>query len=89
MIDNIKKDKPPITKRLYAEPRGQYVYVDGQKIFRFEFPSDSTVIQNYDVICYLKNEIWKAMEDQRKKEEAKQKAQAPKEEEKKEVTPKP
>jgi len=67
-----------------SQTRGQYDIVDDDKnIYSFTFPLKSTVGTNYDVLSFLRDELWKAMEEQRKKEE-KVEEKAPQEEKKEE-----
>jgi len=80
-----KKEEPPKVpgKRVFAESLGRYTIVDGQKVYQFVFNGDSTLPENYGILSFLRDEIWRVMEDQRKAEAA---AKAkPKEEPKKEV----
>jgi len=56
---------PPKGKRIISEARGKYVVVDESKIYEFEFPSTSSLAQNYDVVSLLKDEIWNAMQKQK------------------------
>ena len=65
----INKEMPQ--KRIFAEARGKYSLVDGPKMFSFEFPAASNLAENYAAISFLRDEIWKAMEEQKKAEEEK------------------
>lgn len=69
MTINVQEDKTP-AKQIFAEGKGKYTVVDGNKIFEFYFPIQSTLAINYDVLSFLKDEIFKAMEDQQKKEKS-------------------
>lgn len=90
MSNTEKKEEKPLEKKVYAEARGKYTLVDGPKLCSFEFPSNSTLAQNYESITFLREQIWIAMENQKKiEDEAKKKetdekesAQQVKEEEK-------
>jgi len=67
-----KKDPQP-EKKVFAEGRGKYSLLESTKVFQFEFPLTATLEENYAAISYLRNEIFKAMDEQRKKEEANKK----------------
>ena len=74
MTDPLKKEEStqqPPQKRIFAEARGKYSLLDGPKMFAFEFPANCTLAENYAAIGFMRDEIWKAMEEQKKAEEAK------------------
>lgn len=68
MSEDIKQEIPQ--KRLFAEAKGKYTLVDGQKVYAFEFHNQASLMENYDAISYMREKLWKAIEDQKKKEEA-------------------
>ena len=67
-----EEKKKPEGKKILSDARGRYILIDGQKVFVFEFAYDSTILQNYEAITFLKEEIWNAVVKQ-KEEEQKQK----------------
>lgn len=64
-----QKEPPPPIRRIITEPRAKYTIIDGNRVFNFEFPSQSTPMQHYDIISYLRDELWVAIENQKKKED--------------------
>lgn len=62
------------SKRIVSEARGKYTVVDDTKVFYFEFPMASSLLVNYEIVSYLKDEIWRAIEMQKKKEDEEKKA---------------
>jgi len=74
MSDQLKKEESTQQlpqKKIFAEARGKYSMLDGVKMFAFEFPANSTLAENYAALTFVRDEIWKAMEAQKKAEEAK------------------
>ena len=70
MTEELKKESNPQEKKIFDEYRGKYVMIDGTKMFAFEFPFASNVAENYVALSYLRDKVWKAMEEQKKREEA-------------------
>jgi len=66
MSEEIKQENPP--KKMFAEARGKYTLIDGQKVFSFEFYNQATLMENYDVLTYMRDRLWAAIEEQKKKE---------------------
>jgi len=66
---NTTEDK--VARKIIAEGRGRYLIFDENKAYDFNFPLQNSIAQNYDIISYLQNEIWNAMEKQKKQEEEK------------------
>lgn len=58
-------------KKLFSEARGKYIYLDETKAFFFDFPIRCTLAENYAIISHMKDEIWKALEEERKRESEK------------------
>jgi hypothetical protein len=75
MPEDIKKEQAQIPQemKLVAEPRGKYTVLNGNKVYQFDFPINAKLGENYDIISYIRNELWTAMENERKKEQEKQK----------------
>lgn len=67
----INTEQPP-ERKIFAEGKGMYSIADGNKYYIFLFPIQNTLVQNYDLISYLKDELFKAIEDQAKKEKEQQ-----------------
>jgi hypothetical protein len=65
--ENIPEQIPQ--KKIISEARGRYVIIDGAKFYVFEFPINSKIEENYAIVSYMKDEIWKTMENLKKKEE--------------------
>lgn len=75
MTEDIKNDQQPKQeKKLFGENLGRYSLVDGNKVFQFSFPIQSLLSENYVAISFLRDEIWKAMESQKKLEDEAKKA---------------
>lgn len=78
MTDQIKdqkvNDEQTTSKKykIFGEAKGCYTLVEDNKIFHFLFPAHITLAENYDKISIIKEEIWKAMEKQKKAEEEKE-----------------
>jgi len=66
-----KESKKDVTseKKVFGEARGKYSLIDSTKVYSFEFPLSCSLPENYAAISYLRNEIFKAMEEQKKKED--------------------
>jgi len=64
-----KEEQKKPAKRIISEGRGKYSILVEDRVYNFEFPIDATILKNYEVISFLKDEIWNAME--KKKEEDK------------------
>ena len=64
-----EKGNPPPARRVITEPRAKYTILDNNQVYNFEFPAQSSPMQNYDIISFLREELWKAIENQKKKEE--------------------
>jgi len=84
MTDPLKKEEPkqtPPAKRVFAEATGVYRLIDGQKVFSFSFPAQSSLEDNLAAVSYLKDEIMKAINDKIAQEKAKEaKTEEPNEE---------
>lgn len=63
----------PPQKQIFAEARGRYTYVDDQKVYHFSFPNTCSVIQNYDAISFMREELWKAIQENKKREQEEKK----------------
>lgn len=66
----IVPDLPP--RRILSEARARYTVIDESRIYHFDFPATNTLTQNLDIVSYLKEEIWNAMERLRKEEKEKE-----------------
>lgn len=64
-----EKEAIQSSKRIMSEARGRYTVFDDSKVYHFDFPASGTLAMNYDIVSYMKDEIFKAMETQKKKEE--------------------
>lgn len=62
------------SRRIISEGRGRYVIIDENKIYEFSFPLNSSLLDNFEIISYLKNEIALAIE-KKKEEEVKEKSE--------------
>jgi len=63
-----EKGNPPPARRVITEPRAKYTILDNNQVYNFEFPAQSSPMQNYDILSFLREELWKAIENQKKKE---------------------
>ena len=45
------------------------IVTEDKKVFNWEFPPGISLMENYDKLTFLRNKIWEAIENQRKKEE--------------------
>jgi len=86
MSEEIKKEQPQAPeKKLFARPAGIYDYHDGKNITHFIFPSANSLAENYAILSFIRDEIWKALEAQKKAEKQKDEKEKAKED-KKEVS---
>jgi hypothetical protein len=71
MTSNLNDPKIP-EKKIYSEGRGIYSLVDGNKVFRFEFPIGSLLEDNLAAISFIKEKLLEAIQqkDQLAKEQA-------------------
>lgn len=66
MSEETKKDselKSP-ERRLFAQPRGEYILVDGNKTVNFSFPANSSLEDNLASLSFIRSEILKAIDTQ-------------------------
>ncbi len=63
--------QPVIQNQVYSESRGNYIIIQEKKLYRFDFQSNNTLLENFEAVTVLRNEIMKAIETQTKKEEPK------------------
>lgn len=68
MADQIKEAPKAPERKLFSDQLGCYILVDDKKVFRFEFGSTNTLAENYDGLSLLKDAVWGALEDAKKKE---------------------
>lgn len=54
-------------KKLYAESRGKYILIDGVKSFSFDFPAQCSIEENYAAIFFLKDAIFKVIQEKEEK----------------------
>ena len=67
------ESKPNDTEiKIWNDVRGKYSFVNDKKIYHFEFPATNTLMQNYEMISFLKKETWAAIEKSKKDEDDKE-----------------
>lgn len=75
MTENLKKEQPkePQTpqKRIFGEARGKYSLIDGQKVFHFDFPINSTLEENLAAMSFIKDEVLRSIQEKEKAEKEK------------------
>lgn len=69
-MEEAKVESVPTEKRIYGEGIGRYIMMDGNKNYFFEFPIKATLMENYVALHFIANEVWKTIEEQKKKDEA-------------------
>lgn len=66
------KEEKKYSKQILSSPRGKYTIISEDNVdYHFDFPANSTLLKNYEIVSYLKDEITKALEIQAKKEQEK------------------
>lgn len=69
--EEIKKNVT--NEKIFAEARGRYTKVEGNKVFHFSFPAHTKLGENYDVLSEMREAVWEALEHQKKLEKDKEK----------------
>jgi hypothetical protein len=59
------KEKLP-EKKLFSELRGKYNLLDGNKLYRFDFPVNATLEDNFAAISFIKDEVFKTISEKNK-----------------------
>ena len=84
MSKEIKEQPKAPEKKMYAEQRGRYILIDGVKSFFFDFPVQCTFEENYAAVSYIKDQLFKVLEDKAKSDKQKAEEESKKEPEVKE-----
>lgn len=71
MTSNIT-DAQTQEKRIYSEGRGKYSLLDGNKVFQFEFPINSTLEENFSAVSFIKDKLFEALQNKEKEEKKKE-----------------
>lgn len=79
------EDEPPQSKeeiklpirRVLSQARGKYIVINNDKDFSFEFPLHSTLLENYEILGHLKEEVAKAIETMKEKEAKEKESEKP------------
>lgn len=55
-----------MTNKHFSETRGIfYVVGEDNRAFHWSFPGDASLEENYDKLSYIRDQIWKTMEEKR------------------------
>jgi len=71
MTEEKKEEVKNIEKQIYRDYLDRLQLVDGQKVYQFIFPLNSTLEDKFSAVCFIKDALLKAIEDNAKAEKEK------------------